>query len=207
MEAVRDIFVKGGPVMWPLLACSLLALTMIIERLIFWWRENRHHDEARLEDIMALTERGDYDIARARAEPCRGSCIRMIHAGLAHREHGLSEAVEIEAGNQVARMKQGMAVLDTCITMAPMLGILGTVTGIIRCFDLLGSAGIQDPRAATTGLAEALITTAAGLIIALVTLVPFNYFVTRVQDETRRLERIATQFEGVYRKSQSGRKD
>lgn len=97
-------------------------------------------------------------------------------------------------------MKKGMAILDTIITMAPLLGILGTVTGIIKSFDLLGAMQMEDPRGVATGIAEALLTTAAGLIIALGTLLPFNYFISRIQQESRRLEQLATQFEVAYRK-------
>ena len=99
-------------------------------------------------------------------------------------------------------MKSAMAILDTIITMAPLLGILGTVTGIIQSFDLLGQLQVEDPRGVADGIAEALITTAAGLVIALGTLLPFNYFISRIQRETRRLEQVATQFEVVYRKGQ-----
>jgi len=92
-------------------------------------------------------------------------------------------------------MKAGLPVLDTIVTMAPLLGILGTVIGIIASFDLLGAAGIEDPKAVTGGIAQALISTAAGLTVALVTLVPFNYFVARTQREAERIARAATQLE------------
>jgi biopolymer transport protein ExbB len=85
--------------------------------------------------------------------------------------------------------------------MAPLLGILGTVLGIIASFDLLGASGIEDPKAVTGGIAQALITTAAGLAVAIVSLIPLNYFVARTQRETRRLEQIATQFEVTCRRN------
>jgi biopolymer transport protein ExbB len=122
---------------------------------------------------------------------------------MVHREHGLMEAMEVAAGDEIERMKRGLPILDTIITMAPMLGILGTVTGIIKSFNLLGTVGVADPRAATSGLAEALITTAAGLIVALATLVPFNYFVSRVTSSAKHLEQVAAQFGVAYRKSRS----
>lgn len=204
MSFVQDVFVKGGPVMWPLLGCSVVSLTIAVERLIFWWRETRHADENMTEKVFALTERGDYSGAVAAG---RGgdAVARMLVSGLTHREHGLSEAMEVAAGREVESMKTGLTVLDTIITMAPMLGILGTVTGIIRCFNLLGESGVSDPRAATTGLAEALITTAAGLIIALATLLPFNYLVARVQTAARRLEQVATQFQVAFAKGVAGK--
>ena len=108
--------------------------------------------------------------------------------------------MQVAAENEIARMKRGLNVLDTIITMAPLLGILGTVLGIIESFDLLGMSGIEDPKAVTGGIAQALITTATGLSIALATLVPFNYLVSRVQKATKGLENVTTRFEVAYRR-------
>lgn len=201
MTGVIEIFEKGGPVMWPILACSVISLTITIERLIFWWREEQRHSEKLVERIFTLCERREYEKATqdAGAKPC--GVVRMLVAGLIHREHGLMEAMEVSAGDEVERMKRGLQVLDTIVTMAPMLGILGTVTGIIKSFNLLGTVGVTDPRAATSGLAEALITTAAGLIVALLTLVPLNYFASRVTASAKHIEQVAAQFGVAYRKS------
>lgn len=194
------IMERGGPVMWPLLLCSLVALTAIIERILFWAREAMTRDRDLLEKMIDLTQKGEFDQAIREAKDARCAPTRALRAGLVHREHGLHEAMEVAASEEIARMKTGMAILDTCITMAPLLGILGTVTGIIQSFDLLGQLQIEDPRGVADGIAEALITTAAGLIIALGTLLPYNYFISRIQRETRRLEQVTTQFEVVYRK-------
>lgn len=197
-----EIMERGGPVMWPLLLCSLVALTAIIERIIFWSREALTRDRELLDRVIELTQKGEFDQALLAAKGAGCAPTRMLRAGLEHRYHGLHEAMEVAASEEIARMKSGMAILDTIITMAPMLGILGTVTGIIKSFDLLGSLQNQDPRGVSAGIAEALITTAAGLIIALGVLMPFNYFISRIQRETRRLEQVSTQFEVVYRKGQ-----
>ena len=85
-------------------------------------------------------------------------------------------------------------ILDTVITLSPLLGILGTVSGIITSFDLLGAMGIQDPKAVTGGIAQALITTAAGLTIAIITLIPYNIFVRRTEKLTASLEKTCTYF-------------
>ncbi|MFC1499050.1 MotA/TolQ/ExbB proton channel family protein [Verrucomicrobiota bacterium] len=201
MTFIKDLFVKGGPIMWPLLICSLASLTVAVERLIFWWRQEHDKDDNLTERIFSLTEKGDYEAAVAAGKDKTDAFSLTLVSGLTNRHHGLSESMQVEAGNQVERMKQGLSVLDTIITMAPLLGILGTVIGIIESFDLLGAAGIEDPKAVTGGIAQALITTAAGLAIALITLIPFNYLVVRVQKEARKLQEIATQFEIAYRKS------
>lgn len=201
MGYAEELFVKGGPVMWPLLVCSIVSLTLTVERLIFWVRQGMTRDDELTSKVFSLTERCDYDGAIAAGRESGDVSVRVLVAGLEHKDHGLAEVMEMQAYREVGRMKKGLAVLDTIITMAPMLGILGTVTGIIKSFNLLGASGIDDPRAATSGLAEALITTAAGLIVALITLVPFNYFVARAQAASRMIEQTGTQFQMVYRKS------
>jgi biopolymer transport protein ExbB len=113
--------------------------------------------------------------------------------------------MQVEAEQQLDRMRTGFSVLDTIITMAPLLGILGTVTGIIKSFNLLQGAGLQDPRLTTGGISEALITTAAGLTVALATLMPYNYLLSRLRRVSRRLEHTATQFEVVFRRSVNGK--
>jgi biopolymer transport protein ExbB len=93
-----------------------------------------------------------------------------------------------------------MAVIDTMITVAPLLGIFGTVTGIILSFEMLGSAGIEHPQAVTAGIAQALITTAAGLGIAILSVFPYNYFNSRIEKAALDIEKYATSLEIVYEK-------
>ena len=93
-----------------------------------------------------------------------------------------------------------MGVLDTMITVAPLLGIFGTVIGIIASFEALGSAGIDQPQAVTAGIAQALITTAAGLGIAILSVFPYNYFNSKVEKAVLNIEKYATSLEIVYEK-------
>lgn len=202
-----EFFVKGGPVMWPLLVCSLVALTIALERFVFWFREKRASNPEEIERMFRCVEAGKYDEAVRGGPTPPPAAVRMILSGLQHRDHGFRESMEVAAGAEIERMKQGMGVLDTIITMAPLLGILGTVTGTIQCFNLLGPAEITDPRQATAGIAQALITTAAGLAIALVALVPFNYFAARVEKATRELEHIGTRFQVAYRRGMAHASD
>ena len=94
-----------------------------------------------------------------------------------------------------------MAILDTMITVAPLLGIFGTVIGIITSFELLGAGGIEDPQAVTGGIAQALITTAAGLGIAILSVLPYNYFNSRVENAVLSIEKYATSLEIVFEKN------
>lgn len=96
--------------------------------------------------------------------------------------------------HEIEQTRRGLTVLDTVITLAPLLGILGTVSGIISSFELLGEMGIQDPKAVTSGIAQALLTTAAGLTIAIITLIPYNAFVRKTEKLTAQLEKTCTYF-------------
>jgi biopolymer transport protein ExbB len=97
-------------------------------------------------------------------------------------------------------MRRFMGVLDTMITVAPLLGIFGTVLGIITSFEMLGSAGIDNPKAVTAGVAQALITTATGLGIAILSVFPYNYFNSKVERAALDIEKYATSLEIVYEK-------
>jgi biopolymer transport protein ExbB len=199
---MRDMFIRGGPLMWPLLLCSIVSLTISIERVFFWWREKRRRDNNRLEKIFRQTEAGDHHSvlhnSHARTDEIDFSS-RILISGLANQDYGLRESMEVAAEDEIERMKRGLDILDTIITMAPLFGILGTVLGIIDSFDLLGHSGIEDPKAVTGGIAQALITTAAGLTVALMTLLPFNYLVAKVKKETREINKIMLRFEAAYR--------
>jgi len=200
---LQALFERGGPIMWPLLGCSLVSLTITIERLFYWTRQKWAFSMGRIDRMMALTDSAAYGDACHVDGVGRDAASGVLAAGLKHRQHGLTEAMQVEASGRIDGMKQGLSVLDTIVTMAPLLGILGTVLGIITSFELLGASGIEDPKAVTGGIAQALITTAAGLTVAIITLIPLNYFVERTQRETRRLEQLATQFEVAYRRSRS----
>jgi biopolymer transport protein ExbB len=108
--------------------------------------------------------------------------------------------MESAATEEVQRMRRFMRVLDTMITVAPLLGIFGTVLGIITSFEMLGTAGIQDPKAVTAGVAQALITTAAGLAIAIFSLFPYNYFNAKVEMAAQDMEKYATGLEIAFQK-------
>ncbi len=198
---------RGGPLMWPLLACSIISLTVIIERLIFWIRITIQRDDRLTGRLFDKTEAGDFDAALAEGRDSTSMAARVLVAGLAHRDYGLLQSMEAAAVSEIESMKHGLGILDTIITLAPLLGILGTVSGIIESFDLLGQAGIENPQAVTGGIAQALITTASGLSVAIVTLLPYNALTHRVEKVTKYLEKITTHFEVTYRKGLAQRRE
>ena len=202
-----EMFIKGGPVMYPLLLCSVISLSVIIERLFFWIGVDRARSRALLDEVLELCRQGDWEAVRLKASGSKNYVIRVLISGILHRDYSLSKAMESAAADEVTRMGRFMGVLDTMITIAPLLGILGTVTGIINSFDMLGTQGAENPQLVTAGIAEALITTAAGLIIAIATLVPFNVFNARIERATRTIEKYATSFEIVYEKIVMARRE
>ena len=195
---IFDLFEKGGIVMYPLLACSLVSLTLILERGLFWIREKRRADDCVVNDVLELARLRKYEQIKKGTEGASDYVVRVLLCGLVHKEYSLSKAMEMAALEEIKRMKKYLPVLDTIITAAPLLGILGTVIGIIHSFDMLGRAGIQDPQAVTSGIAQALVTTAAGLLIAIFTLFPYNYFMSKVEKAGIRIEKYATSLEIVY---------
>jgi len=201
MEQVLDLFEKGGPVMWPLLLCSVVSLALAIERLIATSRVQLAQNDELVEKLFDLVSAGKCNEAAELGKGSNDPAAAMIAEGLSHRDHGLSDVMQVAAEKQLDSMRTGLSVLDTVITMAPLLGILGTVTGIIKSFNLLQDVGLQDPRLATGGISEALITTAAGLVVALATLIPYNYLISRIRRISRRLEHTGTQLEVVFRRS------
>lgn len=192
--------IKGGPIMWPLLACSTVALAIVIERLWFWLLVLKRKNQGLINRIFSLTEAGEFDTAIVEGQNSPCLVCRILTSGLAHRNYGLVQSLEAAAMHEIEKMKQRLSILDTIITAAPLLGILGTVSGIILSFDLLGDAGIEDPKAVTGGIAQALITTATGLSIAIATLLPYNALTRKVEKVTRYLEQLTTCYEVTVQK-------
>jgi biopolymer transport protein ExbB len=190
-----EIFIKGGPIMWPLLATSVTAGAVTFERAFFIWKERRQRKPELVEKIFAAAERGQYEQAAAMGLESEDFVARTLAAGLAHRGISFSNAVLRAANRELKRFGRGLAVLDTTITLAPLLGLLGTVTGMIRAFGLLGGSELDAPSAITGGIAEALIATAFGLGIAIVALLPFNYLNARLEEARHEVEDAANRLE------------
>jgi len=195
-----ELFKSGGPVMYPLLACSIIALSVIIERSIFWLRIDIKRSQRLVEEVLELCRVGDWEAVKQKTAGSKNAIINILISGILHRHFSMTKAMEAAAANEIKRMRRYMGVLDTMITVAPLMGIFGTVIGIIVSFDILGASGIEDPRAVTSGIAQALITTASGLGIAILAVVPFNYFNTKVENAAELIEKYATSLEIVYEK-------
>lgn len=195
-----DIFIKGGPVMYPLLVCSILVLTVIIERSLFWISVNRHRNYSLIDEVLELCRAGDWESVRIKTKGSKDFIIKILVTGIVHREFSMTKAMESAAAEEIRRLRRYMSVLDTMITVAPLLGIFGTVIGIIMSFEALGSAGIEHPQAVTAGIAQALITTATGLGIAILCVFPYNFFNSRIEKAALNIEKYATSLEIVHEK-------
>ncbi len=199
-QTFYQIIVSGGPVMWPLVACSLVVATVILERIFFWLSLERYRNRKLMDRILSLAESGNWNEVREQAKESQDHVIRILVVGILHRDYDMARAMEAETEVVMQRMQRFMPVLDTMITVAPLLGILGTVLGIISSFNMLGTEGIADPKLVTSGIAQALLTTAGGLIISIVALIPYNYFNTRIDRAIHVIEKYATSLEVVYKK-------
>jgi biopolymer transport protein ExbB len=195
-------FVKGGPVMYPLLLCSVIALAVMLERLLFWFRERATQEPERLHKLLHLTERGLFEDAATTARESRDAVARVLLNGLAHHHFSLEGALEVAVQAELKRMKRYLAVLDTVITVAPLLGIFGTVTGILTAFGAL-EGRIPDPRIVSAGIAEAVITTVAGLAIAIPTVIVHNFCCAKVEEAASRLSTYITNFQILYQKGKA----
>ncbi len=194
---VLEFFLKGGPVMWPILVSALVAVAVVGERAFWWWRESGKRDPQKLEQLLAALENSDLPAAKQIAAGSDDPVIRVLRHGLNHlgRAHGsLIGALQLAAGVELKRAGRFLTVMDTLVTLAPLLGLLGTVTGLMRAFLNIGSAELS-VTAVTGGIGEALIATACGLGIAIFALIPFNYFSAKVTQLQFDLETVATNVE------------
>ena len=190
-----EIFHKGGPIMWPLLALSVVVLSVVIERCLFILIERKNRDERVVGEILTQIEKGHLDQASRIGGESKDFVVRAVTYALTHREKSFSEAMLRAANWELKRFHRGLTILDTAITLAPLLGLLGTVTGMIRSFDMLGGSELGAPSAITGGIAEALIATAYGLGIAITGLLPFNYLNSREEEARLEMQDAASHIE------------
>ncbi|GAB4229319.1 MAG: MotA/TolQ/ExbB proton channel family protein [Acidobacteriota bacterium] len=168
--------------MWPLLACSILGLVFIIERIIAYYRVKGDTAQIvsevreailnrRLREAVELCEGYDHPVAVTLK-------AGLLRVGKSHEE--IEKAMESVALHEVSKLERGLWILATVANIAPLFGFLGTVTGMIASFEALAEVGLGNPEAVAGGISEALITTATGLMIALPVQAAYNYFNNRV---------------------------
>ncbi len=190
MDSLVEYFDKGGPVMWPLLLCSIVALGFMIER--FWHYHRASIDTpAFLDKMRKVIKKGRIKEAIKICEAYRGPIASILKAGLLKYDRGREEiekAIEFSGGLELSRLERGLVVLVSVANIAPLMGFLGTVTGMIGAFWAIAKAGLNNPALVAIGISEALITTATGLIIAIPVLASYNYFSSRVSKMVLEME-------------------
>ena len=188
---VYSYFIQGGIFMWPILFFSLLALAVIIERFIVFHRAKVNVNEFLTKVRKALLVNRNVKEAIKICEQYRGPVASVTKAGLlryGHDRQDIEKTIENAALYELDRLERRLSILATTANVEPMLGFLGTVSGMIKSFGTLATQGLSNPGAVAAGISEALITTAAGLIIAIPAQIAFNYFTTKVTRYVRDIE-------------------
>lgn len=178
-NVVVDLFHKGGPIMYPIAVVTVVAVCIFVERVFWWVRFATKRSVKQLDEVYEKLEAGDLAQAIALSAKSSDPVVRMIHHGLNHRHTSMQGALEVSAGQELRDAGRYLSAMDTIVTLAPLLGLLGTVTGIMGSFTSIGGSELAVEKV-TGGIGEALIATAAGLGIAIGTLVPMNYFHSRL---------------------------
>ena len=186
-----EIFLAGGPVMYPLLLCSVITLAVIIDRTFFWLR----HRHSRHPDLVAELCHCAKNGQRASCEDTADLIARVLLEGLESTRAEASWRMQQAGALEAAKVTHNLGILNTMVSLAPLLGIFGTVLGIIESFQLLGDAALIDPVAASGGLAQALITTAFGLGIAMPSLIAYTIFQSKAEQLRFQMETHATELE------------
>ncbi len=189
---MMDLIERGGIVLILILAISVIAAVIIIERLLYF-RRIRSDEAALLNRLKSAIAKGHFEEALAICEASPSPITNLTKVGIEHRnypEEIIRSMVSDAANMEVPRMERFLSTLGTIAHIAPLLGLLGTVTGNIRAFGVLGDVGALggNPAVLARGIAEALVTTAAGIIVSIPAIIFYNYLVNKVNHLIIRLE-------------------
>lgn len=203
---LRNLFVAGGVVMWPLLGFSVLAIALIIERIVFWVKINKRQQRV-IKEVLNLYRRENVVGAIDKLKQNADLPIARIFLAALQLEQATPEefrlALESEAQAELPILKRFNTVFDTIIAISPLLGLLGTILGLIASFASLDIGDVGGSRTAgvTSGISEALVSTASGLIVAIFTLLFANTFRGLYLRQTALIQEYGGQIELLYRRS------
>jgi biopolymer transport protein ExbB len=189
-----ELFIKGKAFMWPLLACAIIGVAFIFERL---WTLSRATINTRkfLDKVTTALKEGGVTSAADVCAKTRGPIASIFHAGLMKADRGIGEvekAIEGAGAIEMSFLERGLVWLATIANIAPMLGFLGTVSGMINAFEAIARAGDIEPSLVASGISEALITTATGLAIAIPIQAAHNFFVSKIDKLVIDMEESST---------------
>jgi biopolymer transport protein ExbB len=194
-----QVFLKGGPLMWPILLCSIFALAIIIER-IWYLRKIQIDTHQFLNKILDKMKRHQIKEALEICEKRKNPISRILKAGILKYDRGrqqIKEAIEDAVLYEEPLLEKNMTTLATIAHISPLLGLLGTVVGLVRCFQIIQekSTAFQpvSPGDLAGGIWMALLTTVAGLVIAIPAFVAYNYLVSRINNFILEMEKASTE--------------
>ena len=205
---ILDLFKKGGPAMWPLLVLSVLSVSVIFERLWFWLRILSQEKQVVERVLDAAID--SWEIATEIAQKATDQPIgRFLYAPLRLQKSDAETfklALESTAAEEIAGMRRGEKLLESVIALSPLLGLLGTVLGLIQSLRAIriGDLGTESTAGVTTGIGESLISTASGLIVAIVTLVFYRLFQSFAVNQVKVFNKAGNDLELLYRQSPPG---
>jgi biopolymer transport protein ExbB len=202
-QTPMELFHHGGIIMWPILIVSLVGLTVVAERVIFLIRENSTREPEVVEKMLERVETRDIEGAIELGKRSKDFVARILTYALSHKDQSLHNAFVRASNNELKRYQQGVAVLDTVITSAPLLGLLGTVTGMMKTFGNMQGDIAAAASGITGGVAEALIATAAGLAIAIIGLVPYNILNSQAEQAKHDIGDASNALELIIKKSET----
>lgn len=187
------IFKQGGPLMYPILFCSVLALAIFFERLVTYIRVNRG-TESLVREVESLVVKNHIDEAVVVCQRSGTPLARILIAALrqAGKPRGqIKIAVEEVGSREAAPLERYLGLMGTIATLSPLLGLLGTVVGMIQCFDVIAAAGVGTPATLGGGISQALLTTVAGLSVAIPVILLHKYLSSRVDRIVLEMETYA----------------
>jgi len=177
-----ELFAKGGFLMWPLLACSVLALAIVLAKLYFFYQIQQGADEL-FKDVYELARQKKFPeaivVCQRSNSPLARVLVAVLHLQGRSREHIKTVASEV-AGREAAPLEHFMGLLSTIATISPLLGLLGTVLGMIEAFTVIAAQGVGTPATLGGGISQALVTTAAGLTVAIPVILAHRYLSGRI---------------------------
>ena len=185
---IVETFIEGGWVMWPILFTFFLALCVILDRVVWWLRFQETLDAARQERARVAVGAGDFDTAWQLSDGSPDPYLANLREGISHAHTSMLAAMQLHATQLIEKSEARMWVISTMITLAPLLGLFGTVVGIMGSFSFVGDEQLAATKV-SGGIAEALIATACGIGIAILCLLPYNFFRKRVAVLRGSLER------------------